>query len=271
MATLVAVHAHPDDECLLQSGSLSKAVDAGHRVVVVYATGGELGQVPDGLLEPGELLVDRRRREAEASAAATGAQRIVWLGYHDSGMEGSPENDDPACFWRADVDEAARRLADVLDGERADVVTFYDPHGNYGHPDHVQVHRVGVRAAELAGTPHAFEVTWSRETAMRLIAEARRNGIGGFDVNDTDVDLNLEDPSVTFGMRDADITTRVDVVAWLDRKRAAIAAHASQVGDTGPFLAMPDEMFRRALGTEYYVRHGVAPSTPDDDLFAGLA
>ena len=151
------------------------------------------------------------------------------------------------------------------------MVTFYDPHGNYGHPDHVQVHRVGVRAAELARTPHAFEVTWSRELAMRLVAEARRNGIGGFGEGDTDVDLNLEDPSVTFGVREADITTRVDVTAWLDRKRAAIEAHASQVGDTGPFLAMPDEMFRWAMGTEYYVRHGAPPSGPDDDLFAGLA
>ncbi|HKH05129.1 MAG TPA: PIG-L family deacetylase [Acidimicrobiales bacterium] len=271
MATLVAFHAHPDDECLLQSGTLAMAVDAGHRVVVVYATGGELGQAPDGLLAPGERLVDRRRREAEESAAATGAQRIVWLCYHDSGMDGSPENDDPACFWRADVEEAARRLADVLAAERADVVTYYDPNGNYGHPDHVQVHRVGARAAELAGTPRALEVTWSRENAMKLMAEARRNGIGGFDAESTDVDLNLEDPNVTFGTREAEITTRVDVARWLDRKRAAIAAHASQVGDTGPFLAMPPDMFARALSTEFYVRRDLPPGTRDDDIFAGLA
>src|ERR687897_2378773 len=175
MATLVAFHAHPDDETLTQGGSIAKAVDEGHRVVIVYATGGEKGEVPDGLLAPGESLTERRVAEAERSAAALGTARLVWLGYLDSGMEGTPDNDDPASFWRADVDEAAERLAAVLQEEDADVLTIYDENGNYGHPDHVQVHRVGARAAELAGTPRALEVAWGPGNAMKLMAEARRN------------------------------------------------------------------------------------------------
>jgi LmbE family N-acetylglucosaminyl deacetylase len=269
MATLVALHAHPDDECLMQSGTLAKAVDAGHRVVVVYATGGELGECPDGLLAPGETLADRRRAEAQRSADATGAHRLVWLGYRDSGMEGTPANDDPGCFWRADVDEAARRLADLLVEERCDVLTIYDDHGNYGHPDHVQVHRVGVRAAELAGTPRVFEATWDRDHVRALMAQGRTMAAdAGQPVEDPAFDL--DDPSVVFGTPAADITTRVDVTPWLDRKRRAIAAHESQVGDTGLFLAMPEPAFAGALGTEYYIRRGPAPDGPDDDLFAGV-
>src|SRR5262245_62386331 len=129
MATLVAFHAHPDDECLLQSGSLAKAVHDGHRVVVLYATRGEVGEVPDGLLAPGESLVERRMAEAVRSAEALGVHRVAWLGYRDSGMMGTPDNDDPRCFWRADVDEAAARVAGILGEESADVLTSHDESG----------------------------------------------------------------------------------------------------------------------------------------------
>jgi LmbE family N-acetylglucosaminyl deacetylase len=265
MATLVALHAHPDDECILQSGSLSRAVDAGHRVVVAYATGGELGQVPEGLLAPGEELAERRRVEAARSAEATGVHRVVWLGYRDSGMKGTPGNDDPACFWRADVEAAAAQVADLLREEAADVLTIYDVNGNYGHPDHVQVHRVGSRAAELAGTRQVLELTFNRDTVRAMMAEARAAGA------DVVEDFDVDDPDVVFGMPDEAITTRVDVVPWLDRKRAAMEAHASQVGDTGMFLAMPPEAFVKVLGVEFYIRQGVPPGHRDDDLFAGLA
>jgi LmbE family N-acetylglucosaminyl deacetylase len=176
MATLVAFHAHPDDECLLQSGSLAKAVHDGHRVVVLYATRGEVGEAPDDLLEPGETLIERRMAEAMRSAEALGVHRVAWLGYRDSGMMGTADNDDPSCFWRADVEEAAARVAAILREEMADVLTVYDENGNYGHPDHIQVHRVGIRAADLAGTPHVLEATISREHVKTLIARAAAAG-----------------------------------------------------------------------------------------------
>jgi LmbE family N-acetylglucosaminyl deacetylase len=264
MATLVAFHAHPDDECLLQSGSLAKAVHDGHRVVVVYATRGEVGQAPDGLLEPGESLVERRMAEALRSAEALGVHRVAWLDYRDSGMMGTPDNDDPRCFWRADVEEAAARVAGILWEESADVLTIYDENGNYGHPDHIQVHRVGSRAAELAGTPHVLEATISRAHVKALIAEAAAAGQQIGDAPD------LEDESVIFGVPDEAITTVVDVGDFLDRKRSAIAAHASQVHDTGPFLAMPPEAFRAAMGTEFYIRRGVPAGHRDHDVFAGV-
>jgi LmbE family N-acetylglucosaminyl deacetylase len=268
VATLVAFHAHPDDECLAQAGSLAKAVDEGHRVVIVYATGGELGSCPDGLLAPGETLAERRVKEAEASAAATGAHRLVWLGYHDSGMDGEPDNGNPTSFWQADVEAAARRLAEVLEEEAADVLTIYDRNGNYGHPDHIQVHRVGGRAAELAGTPHVLELTFNRDHTRGLIEAAMEAGL--FDPDDDSLDMDFDNPDFVFGMPDEVITTRVDVTPWLDRKRRSAEAHASQVVDTGMFLAMSPEAFAGALGTEWYVRRGVPSSHRDDDVFAGV-
>jgi LmbE family N-acetylglucosaminyl deacetylase len=258
VATLVAFHAHPDDECLLQSGSLAKAVHDGHRVVVVYATRGEVGESPDGLLEPGESLVERRMAEAMRSAEALGVHRVAWLGYRDSGMMGTPDNDDPRCFWRADLEDAAARVAEILQEESADVLTIYDENGTYGHPDHIQVHRVGSRAAELAGTPHVLEATISRAHVKALIDDAAAAG------------EQIADESLVFGVPDEAITTVVDVGDFLDRKRAAIAAHASQVHDTGPFLAMPPEVFRAALGTEFYIRRGAPADHRDHDVFAGV-
>ena len=152
MGTLVCFHAHPDDESMTTGGSMARAVAEGHRVVLVVATNGEYGEVPADLAA-GETLLDRRRAESEASVAALGAHRLVWLGYKDSGMTGWKQNEDPESFWQAAVDEAGERLAAVLREESADVLTVYDWHGNYGHPDHVKVHHVGHRAAELAGTP----------------------------------------------------------------------------------------------------------------------
>jgi LmbE family N-acetylglucosaminyl deacetylase len=264
MATLVAFHAHPDDECIAQSGTLAKAAAAGHRTVIVYATRGEVGQVADGFLDPGETLVERRRAEAERSAAAIGVDRIVWLGYRDSGMMGTPDNDDPRCFWRADVEKAASELAAVLTGESADVLTVYDVNGHYGHPDHLQVHRVGVRAGELAGTPNVLELTWDRDHMRNLWRAAAEAGMLGEDLPDIETDTE------SFGSSADEITTRVDVSGFLDRKRASMEAHASQVQDTGWLLALPPEVFGQVVGQEWYIRRGAPAGHHDDDVFAGL-
>ena len=133
-------------------------------------------------------------------------------------MVGEPTNDDPACFWQADVDEAAGRLAAILRDEARRRLTVYDDHGGYGHPDHVQVHRVGVRAAELAGTPHVLEATMNRDHIRRMMEQAAAMPAP------RTTDGPTEGPDVgdesTFGSPEDEITTVVDVAAWLDRKRA---------------------------------------------------
>jgi len=149
MATAVFFHAHPDDEAIATGGTMAKMAKAGHRVVLVTATRGELGLTPEGTIREGETLAAARERELEIACKALGVTRREFLGYRDSGMAGDESNEDPSCFWKADVEEASQRLARLLDEEHADVLTIYDEHGGYGHPDHIQVHRVGARAGEI--------------------------------------------------------------------------------------------------------------------------
>ena len=262
MGTLVSFHAHPDDEAISTGGTLAMAAASGHRVVIVFATRGEHGEVADGFLAPGESLWERRVREAHRAAEIVGAARVEFLGYVDSGMMGAPENDAPESFWQANVEEAARRLADILEQERADVLTVYDEHGTYGHPDHIQVHRVGVRAGELAGTARVFEAVANRDNLRRGFEAARAAGVDlPGDLEDREFDLE------TFGTPEEDITTAIDVSAYLERKREAMTAHASQISDTSFFIAMPPEMFAMAFGTEWFVLRGAPGGIREHDLF----
>jgi LmbE family N-acetylglucosaminyl deacetylase len=258
VATLVCFHAHPDDEAIATGGTMRMAADDGHRVVLVVATGGERGEVADGVLAPGETLGQRRRVEQEAAARLLGVARLEWLGYEDSGMDGEPTNDEPASFWQADLDEAAGRLAAILTEEEADVLTCYDDHGNYGHPDHVKVHLVGRRAAELAGTPRVYESTMNRDHLSELRARARAEHV---EVPDEE----------TFGTPDAEITTAIDVRPVLAAKREAMAAHGSQITEESFFLSMPPEAFEEVFGTEWYIRIDRRPADRESSLFAGLS
>jgi LmbE family N-acetylglucosaminyl deacetylase len=273
MGTLVVFHAHPDDEAISTGGSMARAHAEGHRVVLVIATGGEHGEVPDDLA-PGETLAARRRAETQRSASVLGVDRLVWLDYHDSGMTGWEANQDSRSFWRADVDEAAGRLADILREERADVLTIYDWHGNYGHPDHIKVHQVGVRAEQLvAGELPAlrvFQATMNRDDIRRQMAIARESGGAFVPEEDFDIDGPMDDGN-PMGMPEAELTHVVDVSGFVDHKRRAITAHASQVTDSSFFLEMPPEAFARAFGQEWYIEHGVDPGLKPGWLFDHLA
>jgi LmbE family N-acetylglucosaminyl deacetylase len=249
MATLVFFHAHPDDESIASGGTMMRAVEEGHRVVLVLATKGEHGEVADGFLDDGETLAERRVKETQLSAEVLGAHVVEFLGYVDSGMMGTPENEGDRSFWGADVEEAAGRLAEILRRESADVLTVYDELGNYGHPDHIQVHRVGHLAAQLAGVSRVFEGTINRDHLRRGFAEMAEQGEIGEDAPKPE---EIE----TLGMPEAVITHAVDVRPYIERKRASMRAHASQIGETSFFLAMPDEAFVEAFGTEWYILAG---------------
>lgn len=265
MATLVSFHAHPDDEVIATGGLLARASAEGNRVVLVVATAGEYGEVPDDL-GPGETLADRRRAETAAAAEVLGVDRIVWLGYTDSGMTGWAQNDEPTSFWQADVDEAAQRLATVLRDERADVLTIYDWHGNYGHPDHIQVHRVGVAAGALVPQVRVIEATMNRDAFVRIADRVRGAGGGGEPGDDFDPHAPADDGN-PMGMPESELTLAVDVSGYLGAKRAALACHRSQVQDSSFFLAMPEEAFAAAFGTEWFIEHGVDPPFRDGWIF----
>jgi LmbE family N-acetylglucosaminyl deacetylase len=264
---LVSFHAHPDDEALYTGGTLAKAVAAGHRVVLVVATAGESGLAADDL--PGDIpLGERRTNELTASAQALGVHRLVLLGYGDSGFDGGGNPGDRP-FARVEVDEAAARLAEILREESADVLTTYDASGGYGHADHRQVHRVGARAAELAGTAVVVQATVDRD-ALRLvmrILRALRRVLPG---------LVLPPLETSYTPR-SDLTHRIDVSKQTSQKRAAIAAHVSQasapsgVRTLALILRLPKPLFRRVFRYEWFVETGRIPTRPPlDDIFATL-
>ncbi len=249
MLTLVCFHAHPDDEAIATGGTMMKAAAAGHNVVLVMATRGEQGEPAEGVLKQGERLGDRREQEARAAAQILDVSRIEFLPYEDSGMMHEPANRNPACFWQADVEDAASKLAAILVDVNADVLTLYDDHGGYGHPDHIQVHRVGHRAAEMAGVRQVFESTMNRNQIIEQIDYFREN-----DENSETVDLEID--LETIGTPENQITHAVNVEAFADRKRNAMKAHASQITKDSFFLAMPDAIFSKAFGTEWYIDAG---------------
>ena len=258
---MVNFHAHPDDEAIATSGTMMKAAADGHRVVLVVATKGEQGEPVPGALGPGEQLGDRRAAETHAAAGIIGAHRVEFLGYEDSGMAGEEANDNPACFWQADFDEAVERVARILVEESAAVLTVYDDHGGYGHPDHIQVHRVGVDAARKAGVEKVFFATMNRTQILRQMAEVEAFAEA---IEEIDAERAERFSEEDFGTDEAEITHAVDVSAFLDRKRAAMLAHASQITADSFFGSMTDEQFADAFGTEWYV----APGPPRTGNFA---
>lgn len=255
MGTIVSFHAHPDDESIAVGGTLAKAAAAGHRVVLVFATRGELGEPVPGVLGPGEQLPVRRSAECYASAAVLGAKRVEFLPWTDSGMTGEPSNDAPYCFWQADVEHAAKVLAVILDEEEPDVLTIYDDNGGYGHPDHIQVHRVGKRAAELSAVPVVAQSTINRDWMARGAQQA-----GG----------ELPPGVETMGKPEAEITHRVEAVDFIGQKRDSMRAHASQMALDHFMLTMPEPMFAMGLGVEFYVVEGEPGPAGSSGLFEEL-
>ena len=265
--TLMAVHAHPDDEVLSTGGVLAKASAEGIRTVLVTCTNGEQGDGPGGV-KPGEPGHDEaavravRLEELRESVALLGISDVELLGYGDSGMVGWAGNEHPEAFANIPVDEAADRLVALMERYRPDVVVTYDENGNYGHPDHIQANRITEAAIAKSGIPAKFyhtAISRSRMTSLFSDLRATSPEFAEFEVPDD------------FGTPDELITTIVDVSPHVGQKRKALEAHASQ-GDNIFMLRMPEEGQQRMFGEEHFVRKSSTVPTPDaeDDLFAGL-
>jgi LmbE family N-acetylglucosaminyl deacetylase len=245
MSTLVCFHAHPDDEAIATGGLMASSAAAGHRVVLVCATRGEQGEPQEGVLNEGEALWERRIIELAKSAEILGAEAPRYLDYEDSGMMGEPTNDNPECFWQADHDEATERLVAILRDVDADVLTIYDDHGGYGHPDHLRVHSVGLAAAEAIDLKHVYESTINRDKVRELV-EASREADSETDLGEDEVDTE------TFGTPAADIAFELDVRHVIAQKKQSIVAHRSQVGPDSFLLTMPDDVFEVVFGFESF-------------------
>ncbi len=286
---LLLVHAHPDDESIGTGATMARYAADGAQVSLVTCTLGELGEViPPDLArlawDADGGLGQHRIGELDAACRALGVTDHRFLGgpgrWRDSGMMGMPSNDWDGCFWRADVDEAARELLMVIAEVRPQVMISYDDNGFYGHPDHIQAHRVAWRAFELAdGQVSKFYATAIPRSVLAeamALMQADEDDAGSRDVGGTDFTRVETVDELPFGTDDDKVTTEIDARAYLDAKLVAMRAHVTQIAVDSPFFALSDKVGQRALGTEYYTLLA-GPAGPADsasgresDLFAGL-
>ena len=248
---ILLVHAHPDDEASSTGGTIARYAEAGVRVVLVTCTEGELGDSPDGLAPDHDdhdtaTVVAHRAAELDESCRILGVSRSVRLGYHDSGMMGWPQNDSPASFWQTPIPVAAARLAALIDEERPQVVITYDEKGFYGHPDHIQANRITVAALDLVEErPRLYYATVPHSAFARIGEIVRASGV--------EVPEDLEEERTDIGTPDEQIGAIIDVSDYTAKKRAALAAHASQT-ESSFFLTLPESLFEEVFGSEWFVR-----------------
>lgn len=270
--TLMAVHAHPDDEASSTGGVLARYADEGIRTVLVTCTNGEFGDTPDGI-KPGQdghdeqAVAQIRLAELRESCKHLGVTELELLGYHDSGMPDWEYRNRPDAFCNVPQDEVAGRISALIERYRPQVVISYDADGAYQHPDHVHAARCAAAAVERTGIPAKMYLTAMRRSDWQKIWEALR-GAGVEMPDPPDID---EATLRQIEASEQRITTSVDISDVLERKRAALMAHASQIQQSW-FSKLPPDIGAAVFGREIFIR--AADSTgapvPEDDLFAGL-
>ncbi|HVA52501.1 MAG TPA: PIG-L family deacetylase [Acidimicrobiales bacterium] len=280
--TFLAVHAHPDDEASSTGGLFRLLADQGARTVLVTCTNGECGDALDGAKpdadhHDGDEVAKIRAVELDNAVKILGIDRLVRLGYRDSGMKGWPQNDDPESFWATPVNDAAKRLAEVLLEERPEVVMTYNAYGFYGHPDHIQAHRVTMAALELLdyeptlyfnAIPNSvmaiMSARWEQEEREQRAADLAKGIVRPPEPEES------EEDRVEMGTPDELVDVAVDVSSVNDAKFDALAAHHSQIADSF-WMKMGREQFKVAMRTEWFVRvtNPVNVVGTSDDIFVG--
>ena len=242
--SLIFVHAHPDDECILTGATLAKATAVGLRTIVVYGSRGDAGETNADL--GGETLGARRVREAEAACADLGVDRVEWLSFDDSGMAGTETTTNPNAFSNAEPADVAAMVVDLVDGESVAAVVGYDANGTYGHPDHKQVHHVAHALGRRLSTAWILEATYSREYLARLPG------------SDGELDLG-------FAAAEADLTHFVQGERFFQAKMSALANHLSQIPSDWDADNPDVDGFRARFGTEWFIA-GPGPDASPEGL-----
>ena len=277
--TLMTVHAHPDDEAIGTGGILARYSDEGLQTVLVTCTGGEVGEIADPTLAAPENLAEVRKRELLAACEILGVGRLHLLGYRDSGMAGTPDNDHPYSFNKANLDEATGKLVALVRRERPQVLVTYDENGFYGHPDHINANRITVAAFGAAADAARYPEAGPPWQPLKLYYTAiPRSGIATFGklMREAGIEPPFEEApegvEPPFGTPDELVTTYVDVSAQLERKRRALLAHATQMGPETFFMKIPEPIFNVIFGLETFqlVKSLVPVPEQEDDLLAGL-
>ncbi len=288
--TFMAVHAHPDDEIFANGVTFARLAAEGIRTILITATRGEMGEIVDPALDETAKeaifakLGEVREGELEASARALNVHELCFLGYRDSGMAGTADNQNPASFYQANIDEAVRRLVKFIRQFRPQVISTYEPWGGYGHPDHVQAHRVTSLAFDAAGDgrfyPELNLPPWNplklyysaipRAMFQKAAEEMRAKGIDG-PWNNPEMDTG------SWGTPEDQITTRFEGQAYLENKINAFRAHKTQIAPNNFIFLIPEEFQKEILGFDFYtlartrLAESPLPETGfEEDLFKGL-
>ena len=258
---LLLVHAHPDDESINNGATMAKYVAAGVKVTLVTCTRGEEGEVLNPELSnlaasADDKLGEHRVTELAQAMKNLGVSDHRFLGnYRDSGMMGTESNNRPDCFWQANLDEAVGKLVEIIREIKPQVMITYDENGGYGHPDHIQAHRVAMRASELAadrnfgiGAPWEIaKIYWNvmpRSVVEEGMAKMKEMGSDFFGTENID-DLPFVKP-------DDVVTSVIDGQEFVDQKMSALAAHKTQISVDGPFFALSNNLGNKVWGYEYY-------------------
>jgi N-acetyl-1-D-myo-inositol-2-amino-2-deoxy-alpha-D-glucopyranoside deacetylase len=272
MPGLLSFHAHPDDESIATGGTLAHFAAAGEPVVVVTATDGALGDIhnyddPDSIRP---RLAQVRAEEVAAALKILGVPNHEFLGYRDSGMMGWEDNFHPNCFWQADFMEATERLVRLIRKHRPEIVTVYDPFGGYGHPDHIQVHRVGIAAYHGSGDLMRFplhdgEEQWQPDRLwMSVWPRSRMAAWVDLDQAAGNIDSTEAARRRNTGFPDERVTVWMDVEDHIEVKLAAIAAHRSQIPPDWAMINVPDAQKPALLGREAFVELYSRPESGRD-------
>src|SRR3954462_13386182 len=270
--TLMAVHAHPDDESSSTGGVLARYSGEGIRTVVVTCTNGEFGDAPGGI-KPGadghdpDAVARIRRDELERAVGILGVTHLEMLGYHDSGMPDWEYKDRSDVFCNVPLEESTERLVKLYEVYRPDVVVTYDEQGGYNHPDHIQASRLTMAAMAATGIPKKAYLSAGRPRDWQKLREA-------LEAQGVELPPMPQPSPERFRMMEeseARITTSVDVTAFIDKKRDALTPHASQIAESW-FGKLPAEAYQNLFGSETFIRahDTTGAAVPESDLFVGL-
>lgn len=275
--TLLAVFAHPDDEAFGTGGTLAHYAAQGIRVVLVCTTRGEVGEIAAPGLATSETLGQVREDELRCAAQALGVAEVIFLGYRDSGMAGTPDNDDPRAYANASDEEVTARLVGIIRRLRPQVVVTFEPNGGYGHPDHIAAHRHTVAAFHAAADPALYPdqgAVWQAGRLFytvipRFFFRQMRDRLTALGV-DTSEFAHFEETGA--GWPDDQIHVALDVTSTVEVKWAALQCHRTQVSPDNPFRRLPENVVKQSMSREHFalVWPEPEPGLQLPNLFAGL-
>lgn len=261
--SVLSIFGHPDDEAFGSGGTLAGLVRKGHKITAVCATNGDVGEISDPALATPENIWQVRQEEMRQAMAVTGVSDVRFLGYRDSGMDGTDDNQNPASLYQAEPAKVQAQIAEIIYEINPNIVFTHDPTGGYGHPDHLAVHRSATAAVEAMNEnrPHLYYVCFTKGNFRKLWQDMTDAGITPPFAKEA-----LDD----IGSPDDYVTTIKDVSAYVDIKKESLSKHQTQVDPSGPFGLLAPPVLTAWMSTEYFYLTQPANGHKHEDILVDL-